>query len=256
MRIPALADAVSIHALRFLVMWAAVSVAPLIGITGWYAGLFANVMITGLAAWFMTRRGLWRSTGMLTGWRSGAAALALLPFVFEAGSWLFPDGARHEAPGWLLWAATLLLVGLNEEMFSRGVVLSSLRTRYRPASAVAITGALFGLQHLSALVLTSRGIDDVLGNVVLSATYGFALAAFQVRYAWLWPLALIHGLADWSTILAVDLHPDWFIVLLHLAFLGYGAWLLRPPRGHDGDQHGQPGWPRTPAVTTAQGVPD
>ena len=232
-------------------MWAAVAVGPLLGVTGWYVGLFANVVITGLAAWLMTRRGLWRATGMLTGWRSGAAALALLPFVFEAGSWLFPDGARHEAPGWLLWAATLLLVGLNEEMFSRGVVLSSLRTRYRVAPAVAITGALFGLQHLSALVLTSRGIGDVIGNVVLSATYGFAMAAFQARFAWLWPLALIHGFADWSTILAFDLHPDWFIVLLHVGFLGYGSWLLKPLSERRADREGQP---RTPAPPAADSV--
>lgn len=63
---------------------------------------------------------------------------------------------------------------------------------------------------------------------MLSATYGFALAAYQARYAWLWPLILIHGFADWTTILAVTPHPDWFIGLLHASFVGYGLWLLRP----------------------------
>jgi membrane protease YdiL (CAAX protease family) len=226
-RLASLTDAVSIHLLRFAVMWAVLEVSPLVGITGWYAGLAVNVVITMLAAAIMTRRGLWVSTGMVVPWRSGLALAALAPFVLEVVAWAIPDGVVDDEPGLALWLLTLLLVGLNEEMFSRGIVLTSLRRAYHPLPAVAITGALFGLQHLSALVLTSRAFGDVAMNVLLSATFGFALAAYQLRFAWLWPLALLHGLVDWTTVLTANPLPDWAIGIVHTFYLGFGLWLVR-----------------------------
>lgn len=155
------------------------------------------------------------------------AAFALIPLLAEALSWLVPGGFENRAPGAWLWAVTLLLVGLNEEMFSRGIVLDRLARAYRPVPAVICTAALFGLQHLSNLVLTDRGVGDVLGNVVLSAIYGLALTSFQLRFRWLWPLVIIHGLADWTTILAP--RPYWDVITgaWQAAFIGYGVWLLR-----------------------------
>ena len=198
-----------------------------LGVTGWYLGLVTNVVLVVVAAAEMTRRRLWRSSGMLTLWRSRLAALALIPLLAEALSWLVPGGFENLAPGAWLWAVTLLLVGLNEEMFSRGIVLDRLARSYRPVPAVAWTAGLFGLQHLSALALTNRGVGDVLGNVALSAIYGLALASFQLRFQWLWPLVIIHGLADWTTILAPRHYSDVIIAAWQVVFIGYGVWLLR-----------------------------
>ena len=64
-------------------------------------------------------------------------------------------------------------------------------------------------------------------NVLLSATFGFALAAYQFRFAWLWPLALLHGLADWTTVLTANPLPDWAIGVVHTFYLGFGLWLVR-----------------------------
>ena len=245
MRLHPLADAVGIHLLRFGVMWMVLEAAPWVGITGWYGGLAVNVVITLLAAVIMTRRGLWVSTGMVVPWRSGLAMAALAPFALEVVAWAVPDGVVDDEPGLALWLLTLLLVGLNEEMFSRGIVLTSLRRVYKPLPAAAITGALFGLQHFSALVLTSRAPGDVAMNVLLSATFGFALAAYQLRFAWLWPLALLHGMADWTTVLTANPLPDWAIGLVHTFYLGYGVWLLRGTR-----LHARPGMPRTAGQIT------
>lgn len=228
-----LLDAVGLHVLRFAVMAASLQLASVAGLSGWSLGLATNVVITGLAIVLMTRRGLWHSSGMTTVWRSRMAALALVPLAFEAITWALPAGVSDRAPGIALWALTLLLVGVNEELFSRGLVLSRLATSYRPHLAVAITAALFGLQHLSALVLTSREAGDVLGNVALSALSGFALAAFQLRFRWLWPLILVHATADWTTILATKSLPTVFIVVAHAGFVGYGLLLLRGMR-HQG----------------------
>jgi CAAX protease family protein len=233
-RLPALADAVAVHLGRFLVMAAVLEVAGALGVRGWYLGLTANVAVTGYAVVLVTRRRLWRAIGATTAWRSWAAALTALPLLAEALSWALPAGLRDRAPGIGLWALTLLLVGVNEELTSRGVVLSGLLTRYRPAVAVALTAALFGLQHLSALALTDRQLGDVLGNVGLSAVAGFAWAAWQWRFRWIGVLVVVHAVADLVTLLATEPLPDAAIAAAHVALLAFGAALLAWPRREEG----------------------
>lgn len=226
-RLPPLVDATGLHLLRFAVIAVSLELATLAGVSGWTLGLVANVAVTVLAVVLMTRRKLWRCSGMTTLWRSRVAALALLPLCAEAISWALPAGITARTPGLGLWALTLLLVGVNEELFSRGLVLERLRPAYRPTVAAVTTAALFGLQHLSALVLTSREAGDVLGNVALSAVAGLALTAFQLRFRWLWPLILVHATADWVIILASRALPDAFIGVAHLLLLLYAVVLLR-----------------------------
>jgi hypothetical protein len=93
-RLPPLADATAIHLLRFAVMLVTLELAGWLGVTGWYLGLVTNVVLVVVAAAVMTCRRLWHSSGMLTLWRSRLAALALIPLVAEALSWLVPGGSR------------------------------------------------------------------------------------------------------------------------------------------------------------------
>lgn len=248
-RSTALADAAGVHLLRFAVMFVVLEIAAVAGVTGWYLGLVANVAVTVLAVVLMSRRRLWTSTGMLTAWRSWAALLALLPLALEALSWALPAGLQVQAPGYVLWTCTLLLVGVNEELISRGVVLSRLQGAFRPAGAVALTAALFGLQHLSAFALTSRQAGDILGNVALSAIAGFALAAFQFRFRWLWPLILVHATADFTVILAARPLPDLYVGVAHVGLLVFGIAMLRwPARDGDGSTAAPPSTAQAPDV--------
>lgn len=223
----ALADAAGVQLLRFLVMLATLEIAGAAGISGWYLGLVTNVVVTVFAVVLVTRRGLWHRIGATTAWRSWAALLVLLPLVLEAVSWALPAGLREQSPGYLLWACTLLLVGVNEELISRGVVLSRLQEAYRPLWAVTLTAALFGLQHLSAFALTSRQAGDILGNVALSAVAGFAWASYQQRYRWIWPLVLVHATADFTTLLSARPLPDVLVGVAHVLLLTFGLVLLR-----------------------------
>ncbi|MGI8644753.1 MAG: CPBP family intramembrane glutamic endopeptidase [Nocardioides sp.] len=222
-----LAIAVGVHVARFAVIIGGLTLGPLLGITGWYTGLFVNVLCAAFAAALVTCCGLWRRIGFTTLWRGRTAALLLLVPLGEALVWLLPDGLVEQPPGFGLWALTLLLVGFNEELVSRGVVLERLRRGFGPTSAVVLTAALFGLQHLSAFATTSRGSYDILTNVLVSGCYGFALAAFQLRFAWIWPLILIHGLADFTTILTSGGLSDALVVVTLVVFIGYGVLLLR-----------------------------
>ncbi|MBT2483531.1 MULTISPECIES: CPBP family intramembrane glutamic endopeptidase [unclassified Microbacterium] len=224
----ALGFGAAVHVLRFGVIMGALAFAPLLGISGWYLGLFANLACVLFAVVLVTVRGLWRVSGLFSAWRGRTAALLLVPFIIEVLLWVVPNGLVERPPGFGLWALTLLLVGVNEELISRVVVLERMRRSFAPASAVALTGALFGLQHLSAFATTGRGVDDVLLNVLVSACYGIGLAAFQYRFRWVLPLILIHAATDFTTILSANPLPDPVVAITCLAFLATAAVILRP----------------------------
>lgn len=243
------ADALAIHLFRFGLMWATLELAGLVGIPGWYQGLTVNVVLCIAAAALMTRRRLWRSTGMAVAWRSRLAVVALVPLVVNAVSWLH-TGVVPQEPGYALWALTLLLVGFNEELFSRGIVLSRLLPAYGPVRAVVLTAVLFGLQHLSALVMTTDPAGDVLSNVASTAIYGFALAAFQARFRWLWPLVVVHALADWSIILSGRPWSDAVVVFAEVLLVVFGVVVLRGLRVSPG-----PDPLRGPGSRSAPGSP-
>lgn len=224
----ALGFGIAVHVLRFGVISGSLAIAPLLGISGWYLGLAANVACVIFAVVLVTVRGLWHRSGLFSLWRGRTAALFLLPFAIEVLLWALPGGLVEQPPGFGLWALTLLLVGLNEELLSRVVVLERMRRSFRPVSAVVLTGALFGMQHLSAFATSTRPVEDVLFVVVISTCYGIALAAFQYRFRWVLPLVLMHAAVDFTNILSAEPLPDAVVVLTPLAFLVTAAVTLRP----------------------------
>ena len=241
----ALGFGVAVHVARFGVIVAGLAIAPLLGITGWYAGLFVNALCTIYAAGLVTWLGLWGRLGLDLRWRGWLAAAAILVLAAEVLLWLVPDGLDVRPPGAALWALTLLLVGVNEELVSRGVVLDRMQRAFNPWLAVLLTAALFGLQHLSAFATSSRGAYDVLTNVLVSGCYGFALAAFQLRFAWILPLILLHASADFTTILSAAGHGDAVVAVTLVLFVGLGIVLLRGVRGQ----------PAPTSSTTSAGSP-
>ncbi|WP_418906697.1 CPBP family intramembrane glutamic endopeptidase [Glutamicibacter endophyticus] len=232
----AIVTAVSILVARFVLIQLALWVAPWLGITGWYAGLFANFWCVVAALILVRWLQLGHGQGVMLLWHSRRAAVWLLPFLAEALMWLVAPGdfAMRE-PGWALWILTLLMVGINEELFHRMAVLSTLRRALGPVASAVLGGALFGLAHLSLLATTSRAVDDVLLNVLASATYGFALAAFQLRFHWLAPLFLVHALADF-TVLMTTPAPFAAYLLVHVGFVLLGVLLLRSQPARAGRQ--------------------
>jgi len=226
-RVRALTFAVAVHIGRFAVLLLALLVAPIFGISGWYLGLAANIACVVYAAVLVTVRRQWRASGVFVAWRGLGAAIILLFLVAEVLAWAVPAGLENREPGFGMWALTLLLVGVNEELTSRVVVLERLRQAFGPYSAVALTAAVFGLQHLSAFATTSRDAVDIAGNVVVSACAGFALAAFQYRYQWLTPLIFVHAAADFTSILAIRPLGEGAVAVTAVGFVVLGFVTLR-----------------------------
>jgi len=210
--------------LRFGLIWASISLAPLLGIHGWFVGLFANAVCTAFALGLVGAWGWWNETGLSSSW---SARWTVLPLLLVALSWAAP-GLVNLEPGWGWWSLTLLLVGINEEVVSRGLILYALSCRYPPRIAAGVTAGIFGLQHLSGLATRGTSLEDVLWNCLLAGLWGFAVAAVRLRSHWLIPLILVHALEDFTQILSPGAAPfAWNIAAtLHLALYGY--WLLQP----------------------------
>jgi uncharacterized protein len=225
----ALGTAVLVHAGRFAVILAGLGLADLLGIHGWDSGLFVNALCVVYAVVVVTLLGRWHSIG-LTLRASRVAVMALVPLVVEALVWLVPDGiGRHDVgPGW--WALTLLLVGINEELVSRGAALSVLQDAMAVTPAVLITAVLFGLQHLSLLVTSDRSVSDVAWTVGYTAIYGLALAAYQARHCWITPLIVLHAVSDFTGILSPGKPSDLMQVLVNAMLVGAALVWLRPSR--------------------------
>lgn len=219
--------AVGMHLGHFAVIMLGIAVAPLLGVTGWWIGLFVNVLCVVYAVALVTALRLWPVVGLLTPGRWGRGMWILLVPVVELLAWALPDGLRDTPPGLPWWALTLLMIGINEELVSRGAVLETLGRRFPAWPAVIITGCLFGLQHLSLLATTGRGVVDIAGNVVSSACYGFFLAAFQRRFHWIGPLMVLHALADFTTILSVHGFSDAVVAGIDLAYVAAGCLVMR-----------------------------
>ena len=203
LKVRAVVDAVAIQLGRFLVIIAGLAAAEPLGIHGFQVGLFVNVLCVGYAVAVVTWLRLWGEVGLFVRWRSWPALLWLLPLLVEAVSWLWPVGPHDRAPGVGWWTLALLLVGVNEELASRGAVLMRLLRDLGPTAAVVWCGVLFGAQHLSALVTSNASLLDVATNVGLTTAYGLGFAAYQARFRWLWPLMLVHAGSD----LAGELTP-------------------------------------------------
>jgi membrane protease YdiL (CAAX protease family) len=119
-------------------------------------------------------------------WLALPAALTLLPLVTGIKTL---DGQTYA-----LLIAGYLLTGFAEETMFRGVLVKLLERR-SPMAIAAITSILFGLVHLSNILI--RGNPGIIAaQAVGAAAFGFGYAAIRQRTNALIPLVLTHMLTD------------------------------------------------------------
>jgi len=231
--------AVSLEAARFLVILGSLAVAPVFGVAGWYLGLFVNVccVLYGIAA--ISVLGLWKQERVLRVKASWRALLWMLPLLLE-GTLRFAFGTVSvPPPGLALWIVTLALAALNEELVNRAAIVGTLRRALRPVTVATISATLFGFAHLSLFITTpTRDPVDILLNVVASACFGFALAAYQVLYRWILPLVVAHGFANASVILGGGELSTLGEGLISVAYVAFGVLLFAFGRPHHKASHG------------------
>jgi hypothetical protein len=94
-----LAFGVAVHLGRFSVILGGLALAPLIGVQGWYAGLFVNLLCCLSAAGLVTYFGLWSRIGITRLWAGRTAALFVIVLLLEALVWILPAGLDITPPG-------------------------------------------------------------------------------------------------------------------------------------------------------------
>jgi membrane protease YdiL (CAAX protease family) len=180
----------------------------------------AVLALIGLFAW-------WRSTGFATplpSWRHGRLvilpiALTFLPFLGGVKSGI--DGST----------IALLVVGyalnsLAEDGMFRGIMPRVLRS-HGLLIATVISSVFFGLAHFgNILSRPDQSVAITAAQALGAGTQGFGLVALRLANATIWPVMLIHFLADLFGQLG-GMPIVLANVIESVVMLVYGIWVYR-----------------------------
>ncbi len=195
--------------------------------------------------------------------------LAWLPVAYVAIS----AAGHHPSSRLTPWSTLGIVVlcaavGLDEELWFRGLVLETLRARGTTA-AVLLSGLTFGLTH--SINIVGQSATATVGQVVFAGCFGVCLGAVRVRTGSIWPSIALH--MAWDLVLVAHegtldrgagASPSLAAALIGSLIVGspllvHGLVLVRRSRvcGPDGrlpsrrGQTGGPGTPPWPVVVTA-----
>lgn len=111
------------------------------------------------------------------------------------------EGERILQPWYLIAAfiACMACVGITEEFVFRGVIATLFLKKFGTEKkgiweAVAVSGVLFGLAHVSNILEGS--LVGVLVQVVIASMLGMLLAAIYFRTGCIWVTVFLHALID------------------------------------------------------------
>jgi len=135
------------------------------------------------------------------------------------------------------FAALTFVVGFAEELWFRGLILSSLLP-VGILRAAAISAVCFALPHLLNVLGGTWDPAFTVVDTVAAFGLGFTFAALRIRTGSIWPLVGVHALFDFTSIVAiggVEVHAQSLPLLVTSvavggAFVTYGLFLLRGTR--------------------------
>lgn len=181
-------------------------------------------------------RGRWREAG-LGGpgtWRDGRALVPLGIYTVLAVLGMLAGVTVTDPAEVGVVVVLVALIGLNEEVLFRGVLLDVLQEDGVPAGVVG-SSVLFGLVHLNNLIY---GADPAFVALQVVAAFGTGVffCAVRVRTGTLVPLIVAHALTDLTPLLVrgpsfgrpgtriLDMVP---FTIYSLVFAAVGLWMIR-----------------------------
>ncbi|MER5521610.1 CPBP family intramembrane glutamic endopeptidase [Streptomyces sp. NPDC002763] len=208
-----------------LVLFAKVILPPLA--PSWFPGLGATVVnaVCSAGAWLVLWRWGWlRTSGVATLGRVRRWWLAV-PMLLVACSYALAglDGSTTVLVSSLV---SLLWVGINEEVSSRGLVQQVLAPLGAMRAAIGV-GVLFGVGHVQNYLFFDAPLDDTLWQMLSAGLFGFACAGLRFAIGSVWPMVVVHGLDDFFQIHSPGAAPDWWQVCVYVFHAAFGVWLLR-----------------------------
>jgi len=185
------------------------------------------------------RLGWYRRVGFRAPRRWKRLWLAWLPALYVAFA-LAGGGFDRSIPSALGLAGLCLAVGLEEELWTRGLLLESLRWRGTTA-AVVLSSLWFGGLH-SLNLLSGQPASTTLAQMGFATAFGLAIGAVRVRVGTLWLPIAMHALYDFGVLMPGNdvTGLSWRQVLVFLAVSAlplavYGVILARPAKVPDAD---------------------
>lgn len=202
----------------------------------------AKLASAAVALSLVDRLGWFRRVGLCAPRRWSRLWLAWLPalyVVFSLGSGLDSDAAPLAALG---VAGFALAIALEEELWTRGLFLESLRWKGTTV-AVVLSSLWFGALH-SLNLLSGQPFSATIAQIGAATGFGLALGAVRVRVGTLWLPIAMHALFDLGILVQQGEELAglaWREVLAVLAFFAlplvvFGLVLARPSKvpGPDG----------------------
>jgi membrane protease YdiL (CAAX protease family) len=168
--------------------------------------------------------GWWRQAGLAFP-RPDRSWWTLMPLLFFALSFAL-GGLSGSSAQYFGSAVLFLVLGLNEELLFRGVIQHATNTLGAVRSVVWV-GLLFGLQHAGTGIFFGASLYEVGSMMISSSASGAAYAAVRMRIGTIWPLAFLHGLANFCNTRSTKHAPWWWYLSEAVFFVVYAAWLLR-----------------------------
>ena len=126
-----------------------------------------------------------------------------------------------------------LLIGIDEEFFSRGFIYACLEG-YGVLVATVISSIHFGLLHLGNIPWGGQSVSYTLAQVISASAFGFLAVGLMLYTGSIWIPILLHGLSDSPMQFegatrytkVVTGHPDWAGTILNaVTYIAIG-WIL------------------------------
>jgi membrane protease YdiL (CAAX protease family) len=162
-----------------------------------------------------------------------AIGLGILAFILYPNS---INSSISSATGSKILEALIftLFIGMNEELFSRGLIFGVLES-YGVGIAVTISSIHFGLLHLINISKGGQSASYTLAQVCSASAFGFLACALMLFTRSIWIPILLHALTDFPSQFDTPVahshlvkgSADWIGTLLQsLPYLAIGALLF------------------------------
>ena len=159
------------------------------------SNLIKKLLGTLLIIIYITKLSMWKNIGNKTKLSLNSILLLLPVIVFS----LIPvfNGLNVKNYNYVfVFIGICLLIGINEELIFRGIIISVLKHRGKKA-AIIISSVIFGLFHLVNLIYGAEILDTIV-QVIFAFGFGLVMACIRYESGLILPQILVHALWDFT----------------------------------------------------------